>query len=210
MSGMAFKTQIMGMLGGAPQAVELILAGVVRGVAIGAGMEFDHRRSERVSGFQLKWLGLDEHGDANSRRAQFIDKTAKVVASANHVEATLGGSFDAAFGHDAGSVRAVPESNCQHLVGRSHLQIERQVRCGAETVDVVVGHVPPIFAEMGRYAIGAGRGRHLGRAQGIGMRAAARIANGRNVIDVDAQPRFPRHVELASGFSRIRERAQPS
>ena len=79
-SGMAFKTQIMGMLGGAPEPVELILAGVVRGFAVGAGMKFDHRRSERVRGIQLTSLGLDEQGDANSRRAQLIDSVRATAA----------------------------------------------------------------------------------------------------------------------------------
>ncbi len=60
-SGMAFEAQIVGMVGGPPDALELVLAGVVGRFAICSGMELDHRRPERVRGIELMCLGLDEH-----------------------------------------------------------------------------------------------------------------------------------------------------
>ena len=95
----------MSMVGSPSDAIELHLAGVVRGLAIGAGMELDHWDSERMRGLELMWLGLDEHGNAYSSTAQFINKSAQSFVAASHVEPTFGGSFDAAFGHDAGGMR---------------------------------------------------------------------------------------------------------
>ena len=45
-----------------------------------------------------------------------------------------------------------------------------------------------IFTQMRGDAVGAGRDRDLGRLDRVGMPAAARIAYGRDMIDVDAKP----------------------
>ena len=44
-----------------------------------------------------------------------------------------------------------------------------------------------VFAQMRRDAVGAGRNRDLGGLHRIGMLAAARIAHGSDVVDVDAE-----------------------
>ena len=56
-----------------------------------------------------------------------------------------------------------------------------------EPRDVVVADVPAILAQMRGDAVGAGRDRDLARPYGIGMAAAARVAHGRDMIDVDAE-----------------------
>ncbi len=47
--------------------------------------------------------------------------------------------------------------------------------------------MPAIFAQMGGDAVAAGRDRKLGRAHRVGMASAARVADGGDVIDVDAE-----------------------
>ena len=53
--------------------------------------------------------------------------------------------------------------------------------------DIVVGNMPAVFAQMRGDAVGAGRLRQDGGAHRIGIVAAARIAHGGDVIDVDAE-----------------------
>ena len=74
-----------------------------------------------------------------------------------------------------------------HLVGRRHLEIERLGDLRLEARHVVVADVAAIFAQMRGDAVGAGLDRDLRRAHRIGMPAAARIAHGRDVVDVDAE-----------------------
>ena len=44
-----------------------------------------------------------------------------------------------------------------------------------------------VLAQMRGDAVGAGRDRELGRAHRIGMAPAARIADGGDVVDIDAE-----------------------
>ena len=57
---------------------------------------------------------------------------------------------------------------------------------GLQARDVVVADVAAILAQMRGDAVGAGLDRELGRAHRIGMPPAAGVADGGDVIDVDA------------------------
>ncbi len=50
----------------------------------------------------------------------------------------------------------------------------------------MIGNVASVLAEMRRDAVGAGLGGQARRAHRIGMTAAPRIADGGDVIDIDA------------------------
>jgi hypothetical protein len=52
--------------------------------------------------------------------------------------------------------------------------------------------VAAVLAQVGGDAVGAGRDRLMRGAQGIGVTAAAGVADGRHVIDVDAEAQMPR------------------
>ena len=52
---------------------------------------------------------------------------------------------------------------------------------------VVVADVPAVLAQVRGDAVAADAGDDLGRAHRIGMVAAARVADRRDVIDVDAR-----------------------
>ena len=95
--------------------------------------------------------------------------------------------FLALLGHDAGGMRAVTQRDIDHLVGRRHLEIERQLQLAHQAFDVAIDDVPAILAQMGGDAVGA---RGLGDARGperIGQPAAARVAHRGDVIDVHAK-----------------------
>ena len=75
----------------------------------------------------------------------------------------------------------------QHLLGRRHFEVQRQVDLGHQPVDVAVGDVAPVFAQVRGDAVGAGFGGHDRGADRIGMIAAARVPDGRDVVDIDAE-----------------------
>src|SRR5262249_4153166 len=74
-----------------------------------------------------------------------------------------------------------------------------------QPVDVAVGDVAPVFAEMRGDAVGAGMG---GRDRGldrIGMPPAARVADRGDVVDVDAEAELAgRHGHLANATRNLR------
>ena len=54
------------------------------------------------------------------------DEALQVIVAAGRVEAAFGGALLAPLRHEAGGVRPMPERDRQHLVGRRHLEVERQ------------------------------------------------------------------------------------
>ena len=75
----------------------------------------------------------------------------------------------------------------EHLVGRGHLEVERQVGRRLDACQIVVADMAPVLAQMRSDAVAADRRDDLSRAHRIGMVAAACVADGRDVVDVDAK-----------------------
>ena len=69
--------------------------------------------------------------------------------------------------------------------------------------DVLVADVAAVLAQMGGDPVGAGLGGEQGGADRIGKIAAARVADGRDMVDVDAEAEMrPVHAALRlPGFS---------
>ena len=93
----------------------------------------------------------------------------------------------AALGHEAGSVRPGLDRDRHHLVGRRHLEIQRFLDLGLEPRDVVVADVAAILAQMRGDAIRAGRDGEVRRPHRVGMPPTARVADGGDMVDVDAE-----------------------
>ena len=74
-----------------------------------------------------------------------------------------------------------------HFLGRRHFEIERLVDLRFQPRNVIIANVATIFAQMGGNSVAAGRDRKLGRSHGIRMTPTAGIANGGDVVDIDAK-----------------------
>ena len=86
-------------------------------------------------------------------------------------------------------------------------RLSGSVELARQAVDVGVGDVAAILAQMGGDAVGAGRCGEPRGAHRIGMLAAARVADGGDVIDVDAEAQR----RLLGDAHRVsRARARPS
>ena len=106
---------------------------------------------------------------------------------AGNIETAFGRALLAALGHETGRMRPGPHREGDHLLGRRHLEIERLGDVRLEARDVLVADVPAILAQMRGDAVGARFDRDLRRTHGIGMPPAARVTDGRDVVDVDAE-----------------------
>jgi hypothetical protein len=73
----------------------------------------------------------------------------------------------------------------EHIVGRRHLQGQGQIEDVHQPHQVVVGYMTPVFAQVGDDTVRAGLGRGTRRTHRIGMTAATRVPDCRNVIDID-------------------------
>ena len=107
---------------------------------------------------------------------------------AGGIEAALGGALLALFGNDAGGVRAVAQARSPSISsvaaisrfsGRSISAISRSM-----SASVMWRRSSRRWAVMPSAPAAA---RELGGAHRIGMVAAARVADGRDVVDVDAE-----------------------
>ena len=77
--------------------------------------------------------------------------------------------------------------NAEHFFRRRHLEIQRLVDLGHEPGDIVIADVAAVFAQMRSDAVATCRNRKLRRANRIGMAPSAGIADGGDMIDVDAE-----------------------
>jgi hypothetical protein len=142
-----------------------------------------------AAGLDLLHVGADEQRHADPGRLQFRDDRHQVVVLPHHVEPALGGELLPPLRHDAGGVRPRLQRDVDHLAGCSHLEVQRLGQLRLQPRDIIIADVAAILAQMRRDAVGPGRDRRQGGFDRIRMAAAARIADGRDVIDVDAERR---------------------
>ena len=115
------------------------------------------------------------------------DERREVIVLAGGVEPALGGPLLALLGDDAGGVRAVAKRDLEHLLGRRHFEVERDGEPRHQRVDILVADVAAVLAQMGGDAVGAGLGRGERGAHRIGMVAAARVPDRRDMVDIDPE-----------------------
>ena len=93
------------------------------------------------------------------------------------------------------------ERDREHLVGRRHLEVERKGDAPHQSVDVGVGDVPPVFAQVRRDAVGPRPLGGLGGAQRIGMLSPASIPDRRDMVDVDPEAEAAGHAARLPGLT---------
>ncbi len=153
-------------------------------------MQLHHLRAGRGGGGDLGRVGLDEQGDADPGLAERACGVGDAVMAAQHIEAALGGQLLAPLRHQAGGVGPVIQGDGQHLLGDRHFQVQRLAALqaqGGQLIDVGVGDVPAVLAQVRGDPVGAGGDGDLGRAQRLGIAFAAGVPDGRHVVDVHAK-----------------------
>ena len=107
---------------------------------------------------------------------------------AGNIKPALGRAFIAVFRHDATGVRHHFGAEFVHFRRRRHLEIERQVNFVLQAAHIIIANVSAILAQMRGDAVSA-RGRHQSSGpHRVRVVAAARIPDGRHMVDIDAEP----------------------
>jgi hypothetical protein len=143
-------------------------------------------------------IGVDEEARPNAFALEPLNGALDRAAAGGKIEATLGRELSATLGNEGHLVGTQARSDGEHFIGARHLEVEHRTDRRPDPLDISIVDVPPVLAEVGGDAIGAGflaRERDLHR---VGFRGAARLPNRRDVIDVD--------VESLVGCSHFRPR----
>jgi len=184
---MHFKAQRDTLLRGDDEAIQLTLALITLGLAIGTRVKLADISTDGACRSKLAVFWIDKEGDPYARSPQACNLGGQCLLQGDHVEAALSGQFRALLGHKATGIRPDAQGKGNHFLGCRHLEIEGQGNAGGKPGDVLVSNVPAVLTQMGGDAIGPGGRRQKCRPQRVGMPAPARIADGRNVIDVNAE-----------------------
>ena len=153
-------------------------------------MALHHLVPGRRSCRDLIRIRIDEAGDAHARRSEPADHRSDGADPLDHVEPALGGHLLAPLRHQAGGVRPVSERDGLHLGGHRHLEVERPTALAGDVrqgVDVGVGDVPAVFAQVRRDPVRARHQRDLRRADGVGIAFTTRVPHGGHMVDVHAE-----------------------
>ena len=124
---MALQPDLLAVGGSLHDARQLGVALGALDLAVAAGVQLDHRRAQRHRHVELARVGLDEQRDADAGIAEPRHHGLEVIVLADRVEPALGRPLLALLGHDAGRVGFVPERDRHHLLGRRHLEVERDL-----------------------------------------------------------------------------------
>jgi len=101
-----------------------------------------------------------------------------------NIEPALGRDFLAPLGYDRDLVRLQTLGDREHFVGERHLQIEHRSNGACDFDDVVVLHMPAIFAQMCGDPIRACIFAERGGGHGVRLVGSPRLAQRRDMIDV--------------------------
>ncbi len=169
-------------------AVSLRGAAFGQRIAPGAGVNLDHRRAEFDRRLDLRRLRADEQRDADAGMLERVHDRRQMRALTGGVEPAFGGALGALLRHQADrmrprlerdarpSRRSPPFRNsaaCRSRPSAARMSSSRIWRRSSRRCAVMPSH--------------AGGDGQLGGAHRIGMAPAARVADGGDVIDVDAE-----------------------
>src|SRR5689334_17514291 len=110
-----------------------------------------------------------------------------MIMLAGSIEPALSCPFATFFRNNASRMRPGRQCDPQHFLGRGHFQIQWFVDLRFQTRNVIVANVASVLAQMRGYAVATGGNRQLCGTYRIGVAPTARVTDGGNVIDVDAE-----------------------
>ena len=106
-------------------------------------------------------------------------------------EAAFGGDLPTPLRHKRGLERARAAREAHDVGMRAELEIHERADRALQRAHVRVLDVAPVLAQVRRDAVGAAAFARLRRARGIGFVGLARLAQRRDVINVDVEPHAP-------------------
>src|SRR3569833_784743 len=130
---------------------------------------------------------VDEQSYAATRRGEPLAGLAHTRLLRRHVKATFGGQLFTPLRHETHLLGTYAFGDHEHFVGHSLLEIHARLLDVLHHQHIALLYMTTVFAQMQRDGGGTGL---LGRDRGlhrVGITRAARLAQGGDVVDVDAQ-----------------------
>ena len=187
MAGIDAQAACMRMPGGAHQFVEFTAQLVFsqrRGE--GAGVQLNKGGLGVGGGIHLREIRINEQADQRAVGLQHAGDARDLIKRGAHIQAAFGGQFLAAFRHQARAGRRNFEGALDNGRRHGHFQIELGAHRLAQADYIGILNMAAVFAQMNRDAGRAGHFREGGRDDRIGHGGLPRLAQGCNVIYVDA------------------------
>ncbi len=186
---------------GGAQAIEFAQAvALIPGVGIGAGVQLDDRRAERRRGLDLRRVGIDEKTDADATLGERLDRRRERLALPDDVEAAFGGDLATILRNEADVRRMLAQRDGHDLRCVAQLEVELRLDERAQPREIGVLQVPAVAPQVhrdrmrpGLLADGGGLLQIGFGVEGVGMRRVARLPQGGDVVDIDAE------VEVGAG-----------
>ena len=157
------------------------------GLAVAAGVQFDKGRARVQGRLDLGGVRVDEDRHRNARLAQLVDRLGHLLGVLHHVQPALGGQLLALLRHQGDQVRDDLQGEVDDLRRDRHLQVELGLDRLPQQAHVPVLDVPPVLAQMDNDPLGAGQFADAGRLHRVRLDAAARLAKGGHMVDIDGQ-----------------------
>ncbi len=203
---MALQAEACGFARRCREALQFACAPIALGRAVLAGVQFDRVRTQLGRSSKLLDRRLDEHGDQHALRRQAARRRAAsaLPATASRPPSVVrssrrSGTRQTACGRN---FRAIASISAVAAISRLIGTLSPSTRAR----DVVVGDVAAVLAQVRGDPVGAGCDGDVRRADRIGVPAAAGVANGGDVVDVDAEAQRLGHFVGAPAISRERAR----
>lgn len=198
MPGMDCEAKARPQSGGVLKRGECLRIPITVGVL--ARVELDRGGTKLARTLDGLAMRRDEQTRANARVIEPRHAFAQSLRIVVDVEATLRRDLLAALRNKRHLMRSETRCDRQHLVGAGHLEIEDRRDGGCQVQDIGVLNVPSILAKMRRYSVRTGLFAQERGRDGIRLRSAPCLPDGRDMVDVDVQPLVLGHDYLGLAF----------
>lgn len=169
---------------------------VVEGVRPSACVQLADRRTDLQRRGHLPLLRIDEDAHGDSAIGKTADQGRESRLRSGDIESALGGHLLPPLRNEHRRVGADLAGDPDHLLGRRHLQIEPPSDRLTKAAHIEVLDVTTVLAQVNRDSIGAAQLGLDRRRHGIGLPCPARLPDGRDMIDIDAQCGHPGRVPV--------------
>jgi hypothetical protein len=159
----------------------------MKGVSVRAGVDFTDARADPRRRFDLCKFGIDEDTGHDSGVGESGNHIPQALFLSHNIESALRCHLMATFRNEHRHLRLERTGNTDHFIGCRHLQIQLDLRRFTQAADIGILNVPTVFAQMHRNAIGTTQMSLHGGPDWIRFIRATRLADGCNVVDIDAQ-----------------------
>lgn len=158
------------------------------GFGVFASVDLDHSGTDLMGGLDLMLHGIDEQTHGDVLFPETGDDVAKLVALSGNIQSTLSGELLSFFRYQSHKVRLDVQCDTNDLIGCTHFQVQLGGDRLSERPYIFILDMAPVLAQMDDNAVRAGVFADRCCRDGVRFAAAAGIPEGRNVVDIDAQP----------------------